>query len=102
MPNFIIVATVLAEIGYKPLGIRLDSGDLAYLSRETRKMFKAAGAKLGVTYLDKLNIVASNDINEDALLALNKAGHEIDTFGIGTQLGKIRGVVIYVVVFTGG
>lgn len=39
VPNFICVAIALLEIGYEPRGIRLDSGDLAYLSKETRKMF---------------------------------------------------------------
>jgi len=40
--NFIIVALVLSELGYKPVGIRLDSGDLAYLSREARRMIDKA------------------------------------------------------------
>ena len=90
VPNFITVASVLADLGYKPMGIRLDSGDLAYLSRETRKMFRAAGEQLGpsAAYMEKLAIVASNDINEDVLISLNREGHEIDTFGIGTQLGE--------------
>ena len=84
------MASVLADLGYKPMGIRLDSGDLAYLSRETRKMFREAGEKLGpsAAYMEKLAIVASNDINEDVLISLNREGHEIDTFGIGTQLGE--------------
>ena len=41
VPNFLIVAKALHEMGYKPLGIRLDSGDLAWLSREARQAFIA-------------------------------------------------------------
>jgi nicotinate phosphoribosyltransferase len=85
VPNFLIVAAALAKIGYEPLGIRLDSGDLSYLSRESRALFKAAGAKAGVDF-SRLKITASNDINEEVLLSLNTQGHEIDIFGIGTHL----------------
>jgi nicotinate phosphoribosyltransferase len=42
--NFIVVAAVLAELGYAPVGIRLDSGDLAYLSLEVRPTHTAQGA----------------------------------------------------------
>jgi nicotinate phosphoribosyltransferase len=85
VPNFICVAAALVELGQKPLGIRLDSGDLAYLSKEARKMLVAADAVLG-TELAKCTIVASNDINEPVLHSLNDQGHDIDTFGIGTNL----------------
>ncbi len=82
VPNFLSVALALQRIGYQPVGVRLDSGDLAYLSKETRKMFCA------VTQADfsHLLIAASNDINEPVLHALREQGHEIDTFGIGTHL----------------
>ena len=43
VPNFICVALALCRIGYKPLGIRLDSGDLAYFSKEARRRFKQVG-----------------------------------------------------------
>jgi nicotinate phosphoribosyltransferase len=85
VPNFICVAAALVELGQKPLGIRLDSGDLAYLSKEARKMLVAADEVLG-TELAKCTIVASNDINEPVLHSLNDQGHDIDTFGIGTNL----------------
>jgi nicotinate phosphoribosyltransferase len=86
VPNFILVALALDEIGYQPRGIRLDSGDLAYLSRETRAMFIKVDHKVGKNVLTKLTIVASNDINEEVLGSLNREGHSIDTFGIGTHL----------------
>lgn len=57
---------------YKALGIRLDSGDLSYFSIEARRFFQAVEKKFQVEGFGKLVIVASNDINEDTLDALNK------------------------------
>jgi nicotinate phosphoribosyltransferase len=85
VPNFLCVAIALMRLGYTPIGIRLDSGDLAYLSRESRKMFKKAARKVA-TDLSFFKITASNDVNEDVIVALEKQGHEIDAFGIGTHL----------------
>jgi len=84
--NFIIVAIALHESGYTPRGIRLDSGDLAYLSKEARKMIDEAADQHNIPALKKCIIVASNDINEGVLLSLNNQGHAIDAFGIGTHL----------------
>ncbi|KAH8952757.1 hypothetical protein BDL97_09G101000 [Sphagnum fallax] len=86
LPNFCAVALALHELGYKALGIRLDSGDLSYFSIETRKFFHLVEKEFGVAGFGKLVIVASNDINEATLDALNKQGHEVDAFGIGTHL----------------
>lgn len=86
VPNYICVAAVLAEMNYKPRGIRLDSGDLAYLSKRSRAMFHEAAQRLGIEAIAESKIVASNDINEDVLHSLNKQGHEIDIFGVGTHL----------------
>lgn len=57
---------------YKAVGIRLDSGDLAYLSCEARKIFCTIEKEFGVTGFGKMNITASNDLNEETLDALNK------------------------------
>jgi len=84
--NFMAVSLALHSLGYKPVGIRLDSGDLAYLSKECRKYFRAMAAQHGVAYFAELTIVASNDINETVLYSLNEQKHEIDAFGIGTHL----------------
>ena len=84
--NFMAVSLALNEYGYKAVGIRLDSGDLAYLSKEVRAYFKRAAAKFKVAELEGLTIVASNDINEAVVHALREQGHEIDAFGIGTHL----------------
>ncbi|KAL3616132.1 Nicotinate phosphoribosyltransferase 2 [Castilleja foliolosa] len=86
VPNFCAVALALNNLGYKAEGIRQDSGDLAYLSCETRIFFQAIEKEFGVIGFGKTIIVASNDLNEVTLDALNKQGHEIDAFGIGTHL----------------
>ena len=91
VPNFLAVALTLAEAGEKPTGIRLDSGDLAYLSVEARAMFKRVEmtiAKLLTITLfesNKMNIAASNDINEAFLISLQAQEHELNTLGIGTN-----------------
>lgn len=86
VPNFCAVALALNEFGYKATGIRLDSGDLAYLSIEARKFFGAMEKEFAVPEFGKTIITASNDLNEETIDALNKQGHEIDSFGIGTYL----------------
>lgn len=92
IPNFIVVALAMVEIGHRPIGIRLDSGDLAYLSMEARRIFRDIEAQFqgklnGIEgFADRLKIVASNDIGEDTLHSLKQQGNEIDTFGIGTHL----------------
>ncbi|XP_039117117.1 nicotinate phosphoribosyltransferase 2-like [Dioscorea cayenensis subsp. rotundata] len=86
VPNFCAVALALNDLGYKASGIRLDSGDLAYLSVEARKFFRAIEKVFGVPGFGAMVITASNDLNEETLDALNKQGHEVDAFGIGTYL----------------
>jgi nicotinate phosphoribosyltransferase len=91
VPNFCIVALALIELGYKPLGVRLDSGDIAYLSRETRVMFRKIAQDMNLPEFEKFNIAASNEISEQTLLSLNQQDHEVDTFGIGTNLVTCAG-----------
>lgn len=85
VPNFLAVALALKKIGYQPVGIRLDSGDLAHLSKVSRHMFSEAGKRVGID-LGEVKIVASNEINEPTLRSLTQQGHEIDIFGVGTHL----------------
>ena len=68
-----------AGIPLTKYGIRLDSGDLAYLSKRARKMLDEAG------YPDAL-IFVSNDIDEELVTALNSQGAKIDVYGVGTKL----------------
>jgi nicotinate phosphoribosyltransferase len=86
LPNFLAVARALHECNYQAVGLRLDSGDLAYLSLEVRQKFVTAAEHFNLSYMKDFNIVASNDINEDILISLEKQEHAIDTFGIGTHL----------------
>ncbi|TMW53184.1 hypothetical protein DOY81_001727 [Sarcophaga bullata] len=84
--NFCAVALALNDLGYHAVGIRIDSGDLAYLSCLSRETFERVAERFKVPWFNKLTIVASNDINEDTILSLNEQGHKIDCFGIGTHL----------------
>lgn len=86
IPNFCAVALALNELGYKAKGIRLDSGDLAYLSIQARKFFCAVEKEFAIPGFGKMTVAASNDLNEETIDALNKQGHEVDAFGIGTYL----------------
>ncbi len=86
LPNFLAVARALHECNYKAIGLRLDSGDLAYLSLEVRSQFREAAKNYQIDYFEHFTIVASNDINEETLVSLEKQGHSIDSFGIGTHL----------------
>jgi nicotinate phosphoribosyltransferase len=85
VPNFICVALALLKLGHKPIGVRLDSGDLSYLSKGTRRMFREIGDRT-TPELSKCIIMASNEINKSVLISLKQQGHEIDSFGIGTHL----------------
>lgn len=79
VPNAIKTFDYLKAKGYKPVGIRLDSGDLAYLSKEARKMLDEAGHS-------DCKIFASSDIDEYVLTALKQQGAKIDIFGVGTRM----------------
>ncbi len=70
---------VLKPLGARPVGIRLDSGDIAYLSAEARKMLDAAG------YPD-CKIVASNSLDEHIISDLLRQGAKVDLFGVGERL----------------
>ncbi|HHT65699.1 MAG: nicotinate phosphoribosyltransferase [Caldicoprobacterales bacterium] len=84
LPNAITVFKELRDKGYEPLGIRLDSGDLAYLSKKARSMMDEAG-------FPDAKIVASNDLDEELIWDLKAQGAKIDIFGVGTSLITSRG-----------
>ena len=80
VPNAIRVAKeILEPKGYRLKGIRLDSGDLAYLSKEARKQLDEAG-------LMDCIIVASNGLDEYTINSLNRQGALIDSYGVGEKL----------------
>jgi nicotinate phosphoribosyltransferase len=90
VPNFVCVAAALLDFGYAPRGIRLDSGDLAFLSLEAKKLYAHAESVTGLP-LSRCRVTASNDINEGILWSLATQAHGIDNFGIGTNLVTCEG-----------
>jgi len=79
VPNAIKVGLELEAEGHHFQGIRLDSGDLTYLSREARRMLDEAGLKKAI-------IVGSNDLDEETIFAVRAQGAKIDAWGVGTHL----------------
>ena len=80
LPAAIRVAKEIIEPqGYRLKGVRLDSGDLAYLSKKVRKALDVAG-------MEDCAIVVSNSIDEQLIQALNIQGAKIDSFGVGERL----------------
>lgn len=79
IPNAVKVFDELKLRGHKPKGIRLDSGDLAYLSKKARKMLDDAG------YPDTV-ICASGDLDEYSISSLKNQGAAINSWGVGTRL----------------
>nr|WP_295605852.1 nicotinate phosphoribosyltransferase [uncultured Terrisporobacter sp.] len=79
VPNAIKVFDELKAKGHKPKGIRIDSGDLQYLSNESKKLFEEAG------YYD-LIYTASNDLDEYTIASLKSSGSAINSWGVGTKL----------------
>ncbi|HWJ03809.1 MAG TPA: nicotinate phosphoribosyltransferase, partial [Verrucomicrobiae bacterium] len=79
VPNAIKVGRELRERGYDLKGIRIDSGDLAYLSRQARDMLDKAGFPEAI-------IVASNDLDEETIQDIKTQGAPIDSWGVGTAL----------------
>jgi len=75
----IIVGGKLRDMGHRMIGIRLDSGDLAYLSIEARRMLDDAGFSEAV-------IVASNNLDEHVIASLKEQGATIGVWGVGTHL----------------
>jgi nicotinate phosphoribosyltransferase len=81
VPNAIKVFEELRSAGKMPVkyGIRLDSGDLAYLSKKARKMLDNAG-------FPEAMITASSDLDEYLIDSLKTQGAKIDSWGVGTKL----------------
>ena len=79
VPNAITVFRELREKGQEPMGIRLDSGDLAFLSRQARKMLDEAG-------FPNAKIFASGDLDEEVIWDLKAQGAAIDVWGVGTRM----------------
>ncbi len=80
LPNAIRVAhEVLEPMGKRLVGIRIDSGDLAYFSKKIRKILDAEG-------LQDCSIVVSNSVDEYLIDSLNKQGAKINSYGVGERM----------------
>lgn len=79
VPNAIKIGKEMEKRGNKLKGIRLDSGDLAYLAKKSRQLLDEAG-------LDYVEIAASNQLDEHVIKSLLEQKAPIDIFGVGTNL----------------
>lgn len=80
IPNAIrVFRDVVLPAGYRPKGIRIDSGDIAYLTKKAREMLDAEG-------FEDVNIVVSNSLDEYLIRDLIMQGSKIDLFGVGENL----------------
>ena len=77
--NAIAVGKELKSQGKRLIGIRIDSGDLAYLSQLARELLDASG-------LSDTQIIASNDLDEYILESLHEQNAKLDSMGVGTKL----------------
>jgi nicotinate phosphoribosyltransferase len=99
LPNAILTAKMMEEKGHRLSGIRLDSGDLAYLSKQCREILDRAG-------LNYVKIAVSNQLDEHIIKSLLEQQAPIDVFGVGTSLvtgapdAALDGV--YKLAFSGG
>lgn len=93
IPNAIRVAKeVLEPMGKRLLGIRIDSGDLAYLTKRTRKMLDEAG-------LNDCKIVISNSLDEFTITSILNQGGCVDSFGVGERLITARSEPVFGAVY---
>jgi nicotinate phosphoribosyltransferase len=84
VPHAITVARELRAQGHELYGIRIDSGDLAYLSREARRLLDENG-------FPGVKIVASNELDEFVIDSVRDGGGRVDIYGVGTKLATCMG-----------
>lgn len=93
VPNAIKVAKdVLEPNGNRLKGIRLDSGDLAYLSKKARKMLDEAG-------MEDCKIIVSNSLDEFTIKSLISQGAKIDSFGVGERMVTAKSEPVFGAVY---
>lgn len=83
IPNAIKVAKIAESEGNRIKGVRIDSGDLAYLSREARKMLDEAG-------LDYVGITASDSLNVKLINSIKQQGSEMSDWLVGTDYVTVK------------
>ncbi len=84
VPNAIRVAKELEPHGHRLAGIRIDSGDLAFLSQRAREMLDQAG-------LEYVRIIVSNELDEYIIAEIMAGGGKVDVWGVGTKLVTAAG-----------
>lgn len=93
VPNVIrTYEEVLRPLGKRPKSIRIDSGDLAFLSKEARKLLDAAG-------LTDCRIMVSNSLDEYTIMSLLRQGARIDGFGVGERMGTAKSDPVFGAVY---
>ena len=84
LPNALTVAAELKARGHALAGVRIDSGDLAYLSRQVRAALDEAG-------FTGVKILASNELDEYVIESIRAEGGRVDIYGVGTRLATCAG-----------
>lgn len=84
VPNAIKVAQELRDKGFELAGVRIDSGDLAWFSHKARQMLDDAG-------FPQVKIVASNELDENLIDAIQNDGGRVDVYGVGAKLATCAG-----------
>lgn len=89
IPNAIkIFQEEILPRGFRPKGVRIDSGDIAYLSKKVRKILDAAG-------FEDCKIMASNSLDEYIIQDILKQGGQVDSFGVGERLITAKSTPVF-------
>lgn len=89
IPNAIkIFQEEILSRGFRPKGVRIDSGDIAYLSKKVRKILDAAG-------FEDCKIMASNSLDEYIIQDILKQGGQVDSFGVGERLITAKSTPVF-------
>lgn len=89
LPNAIkVFDDILVPMGYRPKAIRIDSGDITYLSKKCREILDAAGYK-------DVQITVSNSLDEYIIRSVLRQGAPIDSFGVGERLITARSEPVF-------
>jgi len=92
VPNAVTVFKELKEKGFKPAGIRIDSGDITYLSLRAREILDREG-------LEEVKIIASNSLDEYIIRDILLQGARVDMFGVGERLITSRAEPVFGAVY---
>lgn len=88
--NYIIVMCALNKLGYNSGSVRIDSGDLAYLSNQVRQEFLKIDNLFNINILSKTLIIASNELSEKTILDIENQENSINIFAVGTNLSTSK------------